>query len=192
MPDACPGHHRGSAVRHGLACVLCLVVLGCGDCQDNKALVVAGQNVREIIDPWLLCHDCTDGELDSLTALGKLVPETVESLSTDLLAGPSATRRANIEQQLEESFTEDTAYEASTGVTPTISSTEYVRLYASNYVAVYRARAGVALARIGGVRAGAALDSAIADQLRSASEPLRADVKKAVKSARDSLWAPGP
>jgi hypothetical protein len=190
MPDACPGHHRGTAVRQALWSVLCLVALGCGGSQTNQAALVPGQSPRDRIDPWLLCQDCTDGELDSLTALGKLLPATVESLSTDLLAGPTAARISNIEQQLEAGFSEDTAYENSAGVTTTITSTDYIRLYSGNYVAVYRARAAVALARIGGVRAGAVLDSAVAGQLRPPSEPLRPDVKVAVKSARDTLWAP--
>ena len=43
---------------------------------------------RKGFDAWLLRQDCTDGELDSLTALGNLHPAVVESLSTDLLAGP--------------------------------------------------------------------------------------------------------
>lgn len=186
MSEARPGHHRGTAMSQALAGVLCLLLIsGCVDEQKTK---VAGPDVRAVIDPWLLCQECTDGELDSLTALGKLVPETVESLSTDLLAGPAPTRLANIKQQLEESFSEDTAYENSNGGTPRMSSADYVQLYAGNYVAVYRARAAVGLAGIGGGRAGAALDSAIAGQVRPPSEPLRPDVQRAAEAAKDTLY----
>jgi hypothetical protein len=191
MPDACPGHHRGGgAVKHALGYVLCLVALGCGGSQNQQAPINPGQNNRATIDAWLLCHECTDGELESLTALGKLLPAAVESLSTDLLAGPSAARRKFIEKQLLASFTEDSVDELTAGVTPTISSVDYIQVYKGNYVAVYRARAAIALGKIGGTRAGTALDSAIAGQLRPSSDSLRPDVKADVKYAKDQLWAP--
>jgi hypothetical protein len=188
MPDARPRHHHGAAVRHALSLTLWLVALGCGPGQSNP--LGGGQNQRPIVDAWLLCYDCTNGEIDSVTAVGKLQPETVETLSTDLLTGPSSSRLSNIEQQLRASFTQDSAYEIEAGLTPPLSSTSYIRLYLGNYVAVYRARAGVALGKIGGARAGTVLDSAIAGQLRPPYEPLRSDVKDAVKAARDSLWSP--
>jgi hypothetical protein len=168
--------------------VVCLVALACGD--NSQTINPAGVH-REILDAWLLCHDCTDGELDSLAAFGKQYPvAVVESLSTDLLAGPSSGRRANIDQQLEKSFTEDTAYEGATGGTVTMLSAEFIQVYSGNYVAVYRARAAIGLGRIGGDRARATLDSAIAGHLRPLSDSLRPDVRVAVRFARDSLWAP--
>ena len=191
----CPGHgpvmsaprpRRGRA-RGWLPCLLALALTQ-GGCNGQNVLPVASG--RERIDAWLLCQDCTDGELDSLTALGNLHPAVVESLSTDLLAGPSATRRSNIQQQVDLSFDADTAYEHSVGAATTISSADYVALYTGNYVAVYRARAAVALAAIGGPRAGTALDSAIADQLRPGSDSLRPDVKQTVVDVKDTLWEP--
>lgn len=174
----------------GLRVLPCLLALACGQ-EEKPASTVAPEGTgRHAVDAWLLCQDCTDGELDSLTALGKLHPEVVETLGTDLLSGPAPARRANIEQQLERTFTADTAYEHAAGVTSTLSSTDFVSLYADNYVAVYRAHAAMALAAIGGSRAGLVLDSAVAGQLRPGSDSLRPDVLTAVKAARDNLWEP--
>lgn len=174
----------------GLRVLPCLLALACSQGGKSASTVAAEGTGRDVIDAWLLCQDCTDGELDSLTALGKLQPEVVESLGTDLLSGPAPARRKNIEQQLARTFTADTAYEHAAGVTSTLSSTDFVSLYAENYVAVYRAHAAMALAAIGGSRAGLVLDSAIARQLRPGSDSLRPDVRTAVKSARDTLWEP--
>jgi hypothetical protein len=190
MPVSCAGHDRGTVRKLALELVLCLVTLACGQGGSNQETIAPSGHGRETIDAWLLCQECSDGELDSLTALGKLLPATVESLSTDLLAGPSPDRRANIEQQLRASFTEDSVDELTADVAPTISSVEYIQVYKGNYVAVYRARAAIALGKIGGTRAGTALDSAIAGRLRPSSDSLRPDVKADVKYARDQLWAP--
>lgn len=167
----------------GLLCLLALAFNQCG----GPGVVPTGSS-RERIDRWLLCYDCTDGELDSLTEDGRAHPAVVESLSTDLLAGPSARRGNNIRQQLVQSYAVDTAYEIAAGLVPAITLPDYITLYSSNYVAVYRAHAGIALAVIGGARALTALDSAVAGHLRPASPPLRPDVTEAVKAARDTLW----
>ena len=180
MSVSSPGRRRAWGV------LPCLLVWAC----NPTAQAVPVGEVREITDPWLLCHDCTDGELDSLAALGKVNPAVAETLSTDLLFGPVPARRLNIEQQLQHTFDGDTAFEIAAGVTPSISSVDYIQLYAGNYVAVYRARAAIALAAIGGGRAGAALDSAITGQLRQGSEALRPDVTQTVTVVKDSLWSP--
>lgn len=171
--------------RRGL---FALLALACMQCNGSSIQPIGSS--RERIDAWLLCYDCTDGELDSLTADGRAHPAVVESLSTDLLAGPTAVRRQHIEKQLERSFDADTAYEIAAGLAPGISLVDYVTRYADNYVAVYRAHAGIALAAVGGGRAKTALDSAVAGQLRPGSDPLRPDVQETVKAALDTLWAP--
>jgi hypothetical protein len=152
--------------------------------------VAPGGSSRERIDAWLLCHDCTDGELDSLRADGRAHAAVVESLSTDLLLGPSPGRRANIGQQLEQSYAVDTAYEIAAGLVPDMTLPDYVTRFTDNYVAVYRAHAGIALAAVGGARAKTALDSAVSGQLRPGSDPIRVDAGEAIKAARDTLWAP--
>jgi hypothetical protein len=164
-----------------------LLVLACIQSSTPPAASV-GLSDREVIDPWLLCQDCTDGELDTVTAAGKLRPTVVETLSTDLLAGPSATRRTNIRAQVEQSFDRDTAYTNAAGLTPNFASVDYIELYEDNYVAVFRTHAGIALAAIGGPRAKTALDSAVTGALRPGSDPLRGDVQQAVTAARDTLW----
>jgi hypothetical protein len=166
-----------------------LLAVACSQGGGGGQAASPGVADRDVIDPWLLCHDCTDGELDTLTVVGRLRPAVVESLSTDLLGGPAPGRRDNIELQIEQSFATDTAYENSLGIAPPVTAPDYVSQYAENYVAVYRAHAGVALAAIGGARAKTALDSAVAGGLRPGSAPLRPDVQEAVKSARDTLWA---
>ena len=144
---------------------------------------------RERIDAWLLCQDCTDGELDSLTALGNLHPAVVESLSTDLLAGPSATRRSNIEQQVHLSFDADTAYEHSGGRFHHFVGGLRRAVYGELCRRVPRPRRRGS-GRHRGARAGTALDSAIADQLRPGSDSLRPDVKQTVIEVKDTLWEP--
>ena len=176
-----------TATRLGSA-LLCAMALGFAQCA-GPAVVPAGSS-RDRIDAWLLCYDCIDGELDSLTVDGRVHPAVVESLSTDLLSGPAPVRRSNVEQQLVRSFSADTAYEVAAGLAPSITRADYISLYLGNYVAVYRAHAGIALSAIGGSRAKTALDSAVAGKVRPGSDPLRPDVAEAVKAARDTLWAP--
>src|SRR6266496_3162209 len=63
MPVPCPGYDRDDTVRCcALELVLCLVALACGG--NNQEPIAPGGHVRETIDAWLLCHECTDGELD--------------------------------------------------------------------------------------------------------------------------------
>ena len=147
---------------------------------------------RARIYSWLQCEECVDGELAAVKALGtgwRTGKATVDSLSDDLLAGPSAQRRANVEHQFLVSFKSDSA-EAILSVLPSVlpvTSTEYVRHYQDNFVNLFRIRAAIALARIGGSKATAVLDSAVAKHFRTQGDTLRPDAQLDLLFVRDSI-----
>jgi hypothetical protein len=79
------------------------------------------------------------------------------------------------------------------GVALVVSSAEYVDHYLDNFVTLFRTRAGFALARIGGARATATLDSALGGKLRAPDDSLRSDAVATLRFVRDSLLgAPRP
>jgi hypothetical protein len=149
---------------------------------------------RTVIDAWLLCEECVDGELAAVLAAGgdsTTRAAAVEHLSAALLAGPSPSRVDNLRQQYLESFEADSVYGLTVlGVAPVTNSPDYVAHYLDNFIAGFRARAALALARIGGRRAQTVLDSALADRLRDPDDSLRADVLSSLRFARDSLLIP--
>jgi len=117
---------------------------------------VAELNQR-IID-WLECEECRDGELERVTALGA---EAVPALVATLERGPSPAKVETLRRSLADSYARLAAYaEQREDVVSSMSETEYVRLYTENFVARYQARAAVALRRIGGSAAEAALETA--------------------------------
>jgi hypothetical protein len=89
---------------------------------------------RRTVEEWLLCEECSDGELDSVLALGdRAVP-----LLKDALEGPPDDRRANMRQQSE-------AMWRGLQDTTAVLLPTFVARYDSNYVASYQTRAAVAL-----------------------------------------------
>jgi hypothetical protein len=69
------------------------------------------------------------------------------------------------------------------GIVGLPDSATYVGIYVANFRGLYQVRSARALAKIGGPEAQAALDQAL--QL-----PLRPDVRRRIRSVRDSLWSP--
>lgn len=131
-------------------------------CALNAACERAGTN-RTVLDNWLTCVECIDGELDSVVVLAAQRPATIDSLRDDLLNGPSVPRRARLTQQLTATHQRMTIHVAGSPAANFVSTTqtEFVDRYLGKMVALYQTRAARALAEIGGARAGAALDSAL-------------------------------
>jgi hypothetical protein len=175
-------------MRRRVAVLLAAAMLACG---DQPADVRSRSDPRQLIDAWLMCEECIDGELKAVVALGadsSTRQPAVESLIGGLLAGPSRRQVANVRQQFMESFQEDSVYATTVlGTAPVTGSTEYIDHYLGNFIAVFRTRAALALARIGGPRATAALDSALQGGLRDPDDSLRSDVLASLRFARDSL-----
>ena len=79
------------------------------------------------------------------------------------------------------------AYENAAGVASALSSTDFISLYVENYVAVYRTHAAIALAAGPEPRTCWIPRSRANCVLVRRPEP---DAQEAVKSVRDTLWAP--
>jgi hypothetical protein len=148
---------------------------------------------RVRIYSWLQCEECVDGELAAVRRLGRSSTTgraTVDSLSEDLLGGPSAERRGNLQRQFLSSYRRVSAYADTIGFGLGVTSVEYVEHYRDNFVNLYRVRAAIALAEIGGPKATAVLDSAAHNALRTRGDTLRADTQQAILFARDSILGP--
>jgi hypothetical protein len=175
---------------------LLVLALTLGGCQPDQTPRQAGQGLpeREPVQPdrervlrWLQCEECTEGELDSVRSLGSK-PETVDTLSEDLLAGPADYRRANVKEQFESLYTDDSLDAVSEGSQPSLTRAEYVNEYLDNFINLYRVRAARALAEIGGPKAKAVLDSAVSGYARTPGDTLRADAQRRVLYVRDSIY----
>ena len=162
----------------GAALVGSLAVVGCREPPVDRA----------VVDAWLTCVECGDGELDSLEAMAVRAPGTVDTLRADLLQGPSALRRARLTQQLETTYQEmaASAVHLPGADSLPLSQSEFVRRYLGNAVATYQGRAAYALGAIGGVPARAALTVA----LQSPPGTFPPSVLAQIQFARDSLLGP--
>jgi hypothetical protein len=109
------------------------------------------QHEWELVDRWLNCDECINGERDSVRLLGE---RAVPAIS-ERLAGPTQARQQVVMRQF------DDAYNSSGG--GGASRAEYVTDLLSAYKATYQKRAALSLADIGGDKAQNALDDAIAD-----------------------------
>ena len=117
-----------------------------------------GRSRREhgIVRRWLLCDDCTAGELNAVVGMGgRAVPTLVAAL-----AGPSTAKRENVRRQIEESYARLAQFPSPDPVP--LSQSEYVARYLNNYVARYQSRAVEALGGIATAQARSALRDALA------------------------------
>lgn len=112
---------------------------------------------------WLLCEECTNGELDSVIAMGDRGQAAMEHA---LDRGPTRERRNKMRRQAEAMY-------ARIPSPAPVSRQRYVDHYLSNYLMGYRSRAIVALVRFNTPRARAAL----VDALRP-DTPYREDVRR--------------
>jgi hypothetical protein len=183
------GRHVDSVpLRWGLL-LLCLSGVACQRPlkPDERALK---PDERAQVYSWLQCEECVDGELDRVKSLGRenaTGSATVDTLSEDLLGGPSAVRRSNMRRQYESSYTDDSVWTVGAGSAPVLERAEYVDHYFDTFVNLYRTRAAIALAKIGGTKARAILDSALSDHVATGGDTLSSDTRLAVLFARDSI-----
>lgn len=136
---------------------------------------------------WLQCVECSGGELDRVVALGRSSDSsaTVETLGQDLRGGPSPAYRANIRQQFDSAYTEDSLDAVEDGDQPVLTRAQYVQPLLDNFVNTYRVRAARALARIGGPAAKVALDSALFARPLTPGDTLRASARLRIRQARE-------
>ena len=122
---------------------------------------------RGIVEAWLLCEECIEGELDSVVALGdQAVPPLQRALK-----GPPGERRENMRRQAEGVY-------ALLPDTSIIIRQTYLDRYEANYVSSYQARAAVALGRIGTPKARQVVLAAL-----TSGTTYRRDVQRALGSA---------
>lgn len=145
----------------------------CGS-QTNQA--------SEKVAIWLHCEECTDGEIDSVMALGA---SAIAHLETALLAGPPDSLRAYLRTRSEAAFQMLRQYASSHGVqSMPVTEGAYTGHFVDNYVALYQIRAAYALGRLGGVDAQLALNMATDS---AAAGVYRSDVASAIDEARQNL-----
>src|SRR5688572_22936136 len=123
---------------------------------------------RRVIDAWLNCDECLEGERDSVRRLGS---PAIGALS-DALEGPPPDRRQIMRTKFAETYSSFTI----AGLT----QTEYVNQLLSNYVATYQKRAATSLRDIAGADAREALDEAAA---AAAARGYRDDVVRLINFA---------
>ena len=130
--------------------VLGLAGTGCasrGPSASAPAPTAAG-DARRVIVAWLECEECGDGEL---TAVVKLGEAAVPSLVATLRDGPSPASREQHRRHLVATYADLKRFAAGRPDRKLIASEdEYVRMFADNYVALYRVRSAVALGAMHG------------------------------------------
>lgn len=143
---------------------------------------------RAVLNAWLTCVECTDGELDSVQALARRAPATVDTLQKDLLQGPSPFQRDQLTVQMQTSYQRLATYNANDPTSDSLgfSQAEFVARYLGNVVMIYQGRAAYGLGAIGGIRARQALDSA----LQFSPDSFPPNVWAQIHFARDSLIGP--
>jgi len=145
------------------------------------------QSDRVVLDRWLECVECNQGELTAVLARGAPV---LPPLRQVLLQGPDSTKLRVVEdylaqraQRIQDSVPLPPIHPPPHHGQLNADAQLYVDTFLSNYTAVVERRAALALAKIGGPEAKVALQQASALNLRS-------DVHDFVVYARDSLWVP--
>ena len=141
---------------------------------------------RVVLDTWLMCHECSVGELDSVQAVAGRNPAVIDTLRVGLLHGPSLSRQDQLMHQLVVSYQKLARYAARESRVLPFDEAEYVRQYRDKFLLLYRSRAAQALGRVGGLRAREALDSAL--QLPPDSMPER--LRSRIRFLRDSVLGP--
>lgn len=159
-----------NARRAALGTVLAVWVAACAGPTDAE---------RGTVNRWLLCEECSDGELDSVVALGG----GIVGLLGQTLRGPTPDRFENVRRQALTSYRSLVEEAQTSGGAVSVGEAVYVRNFLENYVATYQVRSAVALGRIGTPGARNLLVSAMqSDSL------YRGDVRRAIGDALgDSL-----
>lgn len=155
---------RISIVLGLLVAAGCTGTLNCGFTQTDVA----------VVEQWLRCVECSDGELAALTALHARRPgRTTSALRTALVAGPqdTALARAQFERAFDRIVAADSGFLQSGR--PAANKQEYVQHYLDAYELTTRLRAASALAVLDGVAAIPILQQAASDSFPADSAQLR-------------------
>lgn len=150
--------------------------------QTQEQPAAQPQDAQAVLAAWFECEECREGQLRAVVALGQ---EVVPRLATYLAEGPPeealASRRAALQgsyQRLTERLGAERMAEQQ------MTQSDYLELYAGNYVSLYRVRSAMALGEIGGPAARQALAAVDTTQVR-------AEVAQAVREARAKIRARG-
>jgi hypothetical protein len=138
------------------------------------------QRIQQDLLAWFECEECTEGQLESVIALG---PAAIPSLAAALREGPAPERLAEVQRHLARRYEDHAAYaDRNPGAELGRSQADFVNRYSENFVALYRVRAAIALGAMG---VSEALDSLLAvDQVIQADSTLaRYDVRRAIRTA---------
>lgn len=185
---------QGRRSRFSLSLALVLHAaggVGCGDQASVRDEPADAVEVAEAVSPaerdesaraldvlvsWFECEECDEGQLEGVVALG---PAAVPSLAAALRHGPAPERRAEIERELSESYTSLVAYAVDhRGAAPAVTQGEYVRIFSSNFVAMYQARGATALGALPADGGHDSLRAVLPDSLS-----FRRDVLRSIRSA---------
>jgi hypothetical protein len=119
-------------------------------------------NTEQALAIWLRCEYCEHGELEAVTRQGETM---VPSLAAALTEGLSAKAGEGLRKDLEARYDALVQQSKENPNAPiAVTKEEFVKLYQDNSAAHQRVRAAQALAAIGGQRARAALEAAVANQ----------------------------
>jgi hypothetical protein len=173
---ACPGDQRNGTSSNA------------GPASAAPSMARVPDNRQQLL-AWLLCVECSGGELQAVVALGNSADSTatIDSLRQDVLGGPSPQRRDNIRLQFDSAYTEDSIDAVEEGSAPVLTRAQYVQPLLNNFVNTYRLRAARALAKIGGPVARGTLDSALTPGPLSPGDTLSANARVRMRLMRDSV-----
>ena len=131
-----------TALRSALALGAVAVGLSACDWITGQRTATLSERGRGVISDWLLCDECSDGELDSVVALrGAAVAPLGNAL-----VGPPQIKRENIQSQAAENY--GRAGEFARGAPLPFRLGHLTERAVSNYIALYQTRAAVALGEI--------------------------------------------
>ena len=142
----------------------CTGTLNCGLTENDEA----------VVEQWLRCVECSDGELAALRALHARRPRhTTSALRAALVAGPqdTALARAQFERAFDRIVAGDSGFLQSGR--PAANKKDYVQRYLDAYELTTRLRAASALAVLDGVAAIPILQQAANDSFPGDSAQLR-------------------
>jgi hypothetical protein len=132
----------------------------------------AALTTTQVVDNWLLCEDCLDGELQALVRAGA---PTVPLLAAALDAGPPQTNRDEARQRFLATHHSMTDYALTHPSSPVpTSEAEYVQRNLDHYVTMYQLKAARGLGAVGGPDAKRELTQAL-------GLPLTADILTVVR-----------
>lgn len=142
--------------RRRLLMLLTLVVLVAA----SVVLMRNDLDPKETVNAWLLCDECSDGELSRVIALDR---RAISLLTASLNTGPDSQQRANIRTQLRsDAAAVSRLGEMRVGVSA-IDTNAFFDRYVDNYAQTYRERALLALTVLKDTaRARKAIDSLVA------------------------------